>query len=257
MPIRQDTLRRRWLASNNYATSTRQTYSETLLDFERRYPVHAEQVRHEHLVDYLTTDASGASTTRAPSTLDRQRSTLRVFWRWARREGYVRADPADGLEHLRLGQGQRRQGRWLTRPEARQLLDACGLDDQGRRDHTLILLGLLVGLRRAELAGLTWRSVDLSQRRLTVQGKGGKLAVVGLPDQAATALRSWQAVSASRQGRRAPGPNQPVLPTGHQHGGLTHSLVDYVINWNQPLALWTVRAIVARTTMRWRGSTSP
>lgn len=39
MPIRQDTLRRRWLASNNYATSTRQTYSQTLLDFERRYPV--------------------------------------------------------------------------------------------------------------------------------------------------------------------------------------------------------------------------
>lgn len=176
MPIRQDNLRRRWLAANNYALSTVKTYSETLMAFERRYPIHAERVRPEHLVDYLTTDGSGDGTRRAPSTLDRQRTVLRVFWRWVKREGYVKLDPSEGLEHLHLGHGERRPGRWLTRDEARQLLDACEQGDQGQRDRTLMLTALLTGLRRSELVGLIWREVDLGQGRVTVKGKGGKLA---------------------------------------------------------------------------------
>ncbi|MCU1357743.1 MAG: hypothetical protein JWM89_3161, partial [Acidimicrobiales bacterium] len=83
MPIRQDTLRERWLAEQNYAESTTRTYRETLSDFQRRHPAHAERVTPQMLVDYLTTDASGHQTNRAPSTLSRQRSTLRAHWRWA------------------------------------------------------------------------------------------------------------------------------------------------------------------------------
>ncbi len=246
MPIRQDTLRRRWLAANNYAATTVKTYSETLMDFERRYPLHAERVRPEHLVDYLTTDADGSATRRAPSTLDRQRTVLRVFWRWVKRQGYVKHDPSDGLELLHLGRGERRPGRWLTRDEARQLLDSCEQGDQGQRDRTLMLTALLTGLRRTELVNLTWRDVDLSQGRLTVKGKGGKLATVGLPEQARHSLTNWREVIASRQGRAAPGPNQPVFPTGRKFGGLNNSLEDYVFDWNTPLTPWTVRKIIAR-----------
>jgi integrase/recombinase XerC len=246
MPIRQDTLRRRWLAANNYAPSTVRTYSETLMAFERRYPVHAERVRPEHLVDFLTTDASGERTGRAPSTLDRQRTVLRVFWRWVRRQGYVKLDPSDGLEELHLGRGERRPGRWLTREEAHLLLNSCEQGDQGQRDRTLMLTALLTGLRRSELVALTWRNVDLSQGRLTVNGKGGKLATVGLPEQASQALSAWRQVVSDRQGRKAPGPNQPVFPTGRKHGGLQNSMEDYVFDWNTPLTPWTVRKIIAR-----------
>lgn len=246
MPIRQDTLRRRWLAANNYATTTTKTYTEVLAAFERRYPMCAERVRHEHLVDYLLTDPDGSETSRAPSTLDRQRTVLRVFWRWASREGYVKHDPSEGLQHLFLGHGERRQGRWLTRDEANRLLDACESGDQGQRDRTLMLVALLTGLRRSELTRLTWRHVDVSQGRLTVHGKGGKLATIGLPDQARTALSAWRRVVADRQGRKAPGVDQPVFPTGHKHGGLNNTIEDYVFDWNRALTPWTVRAIIAR-----------
>jgi integrase/recombinase XerC len=246
MPIRQDTLHRRWFAANNYAASTIRSYTETLSDFQRRYPFHAERVRSEHLVDYLTTDADGSDTKRAPSTLDRQRTVLRVFWRWAKREGYVKHDPSEGLEHLFLGQGERRQGRWLTRAEAHRLLDSCEAGDQGQRDRTLIVVALLTGLRRSELVGLTWRDVDVSQRRVTVRGKGSKLATIGLPQQATTALLDWCKVVADRQGRAAPGPNQPVFPTGQKQGGLNNSAEDYRFDFNRALTPWTVRKIIAR-----------
>lgn len=247
MPIRQDTLRRRWLDANNYATTTRRTYTETLRDFERRYPRTAERVRHDDLVDYLTTDADGQATQRAPSTLDRQRATLRSFWRWAKRNGYVRVDPSEGLEHLMLGNGERRQGRWLTRGEAQQLLRACeGDGDQGQRDRTLILVALLTGLRRAELVSLAWRALDLGQGRVTVKGKGGKLATIGLPEQARQALKAWRSVVADRQGRKAPSPDQPVFPTGRQYGGLNNSDVGYAFDWGKALSPWGVRAMIAR-----------
>lgn len=246
MPIRQDTLRCRWLAANNFAATTAKTYTETLTAFERRYPMHAERVAHEHLVDFLTTDANGATTSRAPSTLDRQRTVLRGFWRWANREGFVRQDPADGLEHLYLGTGERRPGRWLTRDEAHRLLDGCEAGDQGQRDRTLMTVALLTGLRRAELAGLIWRAVDLSGGRISVVGKGSKLATIGLPEQARSSLAAWRQVVADRQGRRGPGPNQPVFPTGRKFGGLNNSVEDYAFDWNRPLTVWTVRSIIAR-----------
>lgn len=246
MPIRQDTLRRRWFDANRYASTTRKTYTETLLAFERRYPFHAERITHDHLVGFLTTEPDGSDTSRAPNTLDRQRTVLRVFWRWASREGYVKHDPSEGLERVYLGKGERRPGRWLTRDEAHQLLSACEAGDQGQRDRTMILVALLTGLRRAELVGLTWRDVDLNQARMSVRGKGGKLATVGLPDQAKSALADWRLVVGNRQGRPAPGPNQPVFPTGRKHGGLNHSNEDYVFIWSTPLTVWAVRAIIAR-----------
>jgi site-specific recombinase XerD len=246
MPIRQDTLRERWLAEQRYAETTKRTYRETLADFQRRHPVHAERVRLEHLIDYLTTDANGHETRRAPSTLERQRATLRVFWRWAKRRGYVKMNPAEDLDCLNVGRGERRPGRWLTRADARTLLDACDDGtDQGMRDHALIITALLTGLRRAELAGLTWRCLDLAQRRVDVKGKGSKLATIGLPDQAADVLAAWGQVVAAHRGRR-PRPDDPVFPSGRPTGGLHNSEQVYVFHWRQPLSVWTVRAIIAR-----------
>lgn len=246
MPIHQATLRERWLAQQQYAETTKATYRETLDAFGRRFPCFAERVTEAMLVDFLTCDASGEPTTRAPSTLHRQRSTLRAFWRWANRSGYVKDDPSLRLDELHLGTGQRRPGRWLTRDEAVHLLRSTDDgSDQGLRDHTLILLGLLTGLRRAELVGLRWRDIDLSNARAMVKGKGAKFGTVGLPEQALDGLTRWQRRAAELCGRQ-PGPNAPVLPTGHASGGLLHSGRSYAIDFTKPLSKWAVRAIIAR-----------
>lgn len=246
MPIRQETLWTRWLTEQRYAPTTVKTYRETLSDFHRRFPVYAEKVRREHLVQYLTTDANGHDTRRAPRTLERQRATLRSFWTWAKRRGYVKQNPAADLDSLMLGKGDRRPGRWLTRDEIRVLLD--DVEDgslQGQRDHTLVLVAVLTGLRRAELAGLRWRDLDLQQRRAAVRGKGTKLATIGLPEQATDGLVRWRRAIQDERGR-APRPDDPVFPTGRPVGGLCYVRQHYRFDWSTPLSVWAIRAMIAR-----------
>jgi integrase/recombinase XerC len=246
VPIRQDTLRERWLAQQRYADTTQQTYRETLHAFQRRFGVYAERVTEAMLIDFLTTDDGGEPTRRAPGTLARQRATLCSFWRWASKSGFVHANPAVDLGDLNLGTGERRPGRWLTKAEALALLaEADDGTDQGSRDAAIIAVALLTGLRRSELAGLRWRDVNMSERRLQVLGKGSKFGTVGLPPEAAAALSRWLGVATGLRGRK-PRPDDPCFPSGHPCGGLHRSARLYLFDWERPLSRWGIRAMVAR-----------
>jgi integrase/recombinase XerC len=122
------------------------------------------------------------------------------------------------------------------------------LDDpepHGIRDHALIAVGLLTGLRRAELARLRWGDVDLVQRRLSVQGKGSKFGTVGLPEEAATSLQRWREHVIAAYGRRS-WANAPVFPTGGVVGLHERS---YVFDWSRPLKPEGLWKIVARRSL--------
>jgi integrase len=178
--------------------------------------------------------------------LKRQRAVLRTFWRWAHRQGYVKDNPAANLDEIRFGRGQRRAGRWLTTDDAMRLLDAC-LDGSthGERDHALIATALLTGLRRVELQGLRWRDIDLPQRRLSVRGKGSKLATIGLPEQAAAAVHRWRETVIGERGR-TPRPDDPCFPSSQSFGGIAGTERGVRFRWNQPLTVWSVHRLIVR-----------
>lgn len=113
--MRLENLALRWLAEQQYAETTRPTYMETIRQLARRFPLQAERITHEHLIDFLTLDDQGAPTRLAPARLHRRRVTLCCFFRWAQRRGFLRRDPAAALDELALGRGRRRLGSWLTR----------------------------------------------------------------------------------------------------------------------------------------------
>ena len=90
---------------------------------------------------------------------------------------------------------------WLTQSEVKRLLDPCDLDTvQGKRDK--IVLGLLVGagLRREELATVTFDAVLVqpvagrNRTVLNVKGKGAKDRIVPINDKLAAALGEWQQI---------------------------------------------------------------
>jgi len=91
---------------------------------------------------------------------------------------------------------------WLTQAEVKRLLDTCNPKTTiGKRNR--VVLGLLVaaGLRREELANLTFDDVVFQpvagkmRTVLNIHGKGAKGRVVPISDKLAAALDQWQAIA--------------------------------------------------------------
>lgn len=77
--------------------------------------------------------------------------------RFARRCGWIVADPVAQLEHDEPPRPQRRRQRVLGRAEIERLLGACA-----PRDRLMIATVLYTGLRISELLGLVWYDVDFA-----------------------------------------------------------------------------------------------
>ena len=83
----------------------------------------------------------------------------------------------------------------LTREQAQVLLDLPAPDTlRGKRDRALLALLLGCGLRRDELANLSWDRVEQREKRWVIAevgGKGGRFRSVPMPTWAKNALDLW------------------------------------------------------------------
>src|SRR5215207_283086 len=96
---------------------------------------------------------SGRSAKTSASAL----ATLQSVMRFARRCGWIVADPVERLEHDERPRPQRRRQRVLGRAEIERLLAACS-----PRDRLMLATVLYTGLRISELLGLVWDDVDFA-----------------------------------------------------------------------------------------------
>lgn len=83
---------------------------------------------------------------------------------------------------------------WLTQTEVKQLVSNCDDTLKGKRDRVVLSLLLGAGLRREELANLTFDSVKLQGERtvLEVKGKGAKDRVIPISDKLSSILNDWR-----------------------------------------------------------------
>jgi integrase len=93
---------------------------------------------------------------RSPKTSASALATLQSVMRFARRCGWIVADPVERLEHDERPRPQRRRQRVLGRAEIERLLGACS-----PRDRLMVATVLYTGLRISEMLGLVWDDVDL------------------------------------------------------------------------------------------------
>ena len=140
----------------------------------------------------------------ARTTMARKAASLRCYFSWATRRGDVTVDPAS---RLRAPSGGARLPRVLDRSEITAMLDgpagatgskstagaagepAAAEDGATRaRDDAVLELLYGCGLRVAELCGLDRGDVDLTERIVTVWGKGGRQRRVPMHDLCAQAL---------------------------------------------------------------------
>ena len=112
----------------------------------------------------------------SPSSIRREISALRTYYRFLAGEGHVTRDPTGRLE---LPKAWRRLPEVLTVPEIESLLSAPRPDEPlGWRDRALLEVAYGTGIRVSELIGLETADIWFDEALVRVRGKGGKERLV-------------------------------------------------------------------------------
>jgi integrase/recombinase XerC len=110
-----------------------------------------------------------------PGTINSRRSAARALYRALRWAGVLQADPFGDTPRAQDNEDKWAKREAYSKEEVDRLLAVAG---PGER--LLILLGAHGALRMAEMVKLDWTDIDLEQRKMSIFGKGRKLALVHL-----------------------------------------------------------------------------
>lgn len=158
----------------------------------------------------------------APTTADIRFRTLRAFFNWAAKDGYMDASPMAGLERPKLPAAPKPH---FTVEEMRLLLQACrGQEFEDVRDTAILRFFMGTGCRLGEVADLRVEDVDIRQRRAVVTGKGSATRRVRLGPKIASALHKYLLLRA-----RHPGAAEPWLWLGRK-GRLTSGGISLMLS---------------------------
>ena len=142
----------------------------------------------------------------AQTTVARRLASLRGFFRFGLREGWVSTNPAKPLRNPRK---PRNLPHFLSSDDIRRLLAAPPQGEpSGLRDRAILETMYSAGLRISESVGLNDSDIDFDASILRVRGKGRKERLAPIGSFAAKALRSWLKVrrlhARETSGRSAP-----------------------------------------------------
>ena len=125
----------------------------------------------------------------AKATIARRLASLRSFFRFCQREGWIKTSPAKALRNPRKA---RTLPHFLSTDEISRLLSAPPSDGGlGLRDRAILETLYSAGLRVSELVGLNDGDLDLQEGVLHVLGKGRRERLAPVGKFAAQALRRW------------------------------------------------------------------
>ncbi len=157
----------------------------------------ADEVQFSHLRDFIyQLKDLGLS----PSSIRRQISAMRTYFRFLVGEGYLARDPT---AKLNTPKSWRRLPEVLSLAEVEALLSSPSVDDPlGWRDRALLEIGYGAGLRVSELVGLRDSDIWFDQGLVRVIGKGNKerLVPIGRRALGAAAVYSREIRPALDQG---------------------------------------------------------
>jgi integrase/recombinase XerC len=124
----------------------------------------------------------------APRSVQRRLSAVRSFFEFLVREGCCTLNPG---HEVRAPKAKKRLPTTLDVDQMGRLLEFRADDTLSTRDKAIMELFYSSGLRLSELVGLDLPSIDLVDRTVRVDGKGGKTRIVPIGRFAVAALHAW------------------------------------------------------------------
>lgn len=178
----------------NASPQTVQTYEESLRAFEsyltfRDNGLSIDSVDTDLIRDWMESSMDKGN---SASTINKNLSALRSFFRFALKRGLVKKDPAHAVTGPKKSKPL---PQFLREGEMDRLLDGLEWDGSYNnvRARTILLLFYEAGLRRSELIGLDDKDIDFEAAQLKVTGKRNKQRIVPFGAELAEALKNYKA----------------------------------------------------------------
>ncbi len=142
----------------------------------------------------------------APSTVNVRLSAVRKLVAEARAGGMLGIDEAARLTDIpNIRQQGTRLGNWLTREQARELLQVPNRSTlKGKRDYAILALLVGCALRRQELATLDVQTIQMREGRWVLSdpvGKGRRVRTVAVPLWVKQGINGWMTAAGIEEGR--------------------------------------------------------
>ncbi len=148
-----------------------------------------KQVSTNHLESYIY--ETGKHRGLEAITRARMRSSIKSFFGFLTRKGYIEIDPSSKLESIKLPE---KQPEYLSQEQYHSFIrtvEKSSTPYYRERDLALIKLLIKSGLRRSEIVGLDVSDIDLSKLKLRVKRKGNREDYVIIHNQLAEDLRKY------------------------------------------------------------------
>ena len=185
----------------NTSPQTVQTYEESLRAFDsyltfRDNGLSIDSVDTDLIRDWMESLMDKGN---SASTINKNLSALRSFYRFALKRGLVKKDPAHAVTGPKKSKPL---PQFLREGEVDRLLDGLEWDSSFNnvRARTILILFYETGLRRSELVGLDDKDIDYDAAQLKVTGKRNKQRIVPFGAELAEQLKSYQAVRREKFG---------------------------------------------------------
>ncbi len=171
----------------NLAKNTVESYRRDLILFSQFFKnKNLLAINEQDLRDFLSKEYDRGQKGRSTA---RRLSTLRMFYRFALKEKWLKIDPTIHLELPKLG---RPLPHYLTQEEVDSILAQPNLlTPLGARDRGMLELLYATGLRVSELVHLKAGDVHLEMGFLKVLGKGSKERLVPIGRSALQFIREY------------------------------------------------------------------
>ncbi len=171
----------------NYSSHTMLNYELDLEEFQKflgSQPV--EKVDYLGVRKYL---AALKENGLKPRSIARKLSSLRSFFRFLSREGFIKINPVSSVMSPKL---ERHLPQFLTESEAAGLIETMIAGSKNSaRDRAILETFYSTGIRISELVGLNLDDVDFISGIIKVRGKGKKERIVPIGDKASSAIRAY------------------------------------------------------------------